>query len=389
MNVLLMTSIPLTPPWDQGDKNLAFGLAQTMRAARFLILTRKGGEQPQERHLTPIPVFSRGNTGLLNKALVIFNLYANRQKIQNRGKVDLIHLLYRPYRLSAWALKALSRAYDAPVIQTIPATRDGRYLGRDLFITDKVVTLSEYGRKKILDLGIPNVITIPPGICIDHWQRVGGETNGYKKMLSMEGRPVVFFPGHFGEGMGADVMLQALPRIAAQIPDVLIVFACRIRSQADLIKERDAQRRLSADKLADNVRFYNTIGDIHPFIGASDLAALPLETMREKIDLPTTLIEFMAAGKAIVLSDLAPMNEILATPEGLDRWAGALVHPGDSQELSECIIGLLKDASARAKMGQRGQEHANTRFDIRITAEQYLNLYTETISERQECTSSA
>jgi glycosyltransferase involved in cell wall biosynthesis len=117
-------------------------------------------------------------------------------------------------------------------------------------------------------------------------------------------------------------------------------------------------------------------------IGASDLVALPLQTMRDKLDIPTTLLESLAAGKPIVISDLSPMNELItgtdshATPS---QEVGLVVPPGDAKALADSAAALLSDPGLRKQMGQQGQVLVQTRFDVHRAANQYAELYREMV----------
>jgi glycosyltransferase involved in cell wall biosynthesis len=116
---------------------------------------------------------------------------------------------------------------------------------------------------------------------------------------------------------------------------------------------------------------------MHRLVGAADLTLLPLETMRDKVDIPTTLLESLAAGKPIVISDLAPMNELFATG-GEDL--GCMVPPGDASALAEATLQLLQDTPLRARLGRCGQTFIQNRHDIRVVARHYADLYREMIS---------
>jgi glycosyltransferase involved in cell wall biosynthesis len=115
-------------------------------------------------------------------------------------------------------------------------------------------------------------------------------------------------------------------------------------------------------------------------IGASDLVVLPLETMHDKLDIPITLLEAMAAGKPAIVSDLAPMNElVVGGGDGPVRGGdvGFAVPPGDAAALAEAMVALLVDGGLRHDMARRGQTLVRDRFDIRQMARRYEELYQE------------
>jgi glycosyltransferase involved in cell wall biosynthesis len=164
------------------------------------------------------------------------------------------------------------------------------------------------------------------------------------------------------------------------VPGLRLLFACRIRSEADRAREAEFRRALECLGLSAMVRLHNTVPDMRPLVGASDVVLLPLETMRDKLDIPTTLLEFLAAGKPIVISDLPPMRELVADPDcqaAPEPGVGLLTPPGNADALAEATTALLADPALCQRMGRQGQALVRERFDIRRVAQQYDALYRE------------
>jgi len=373
MNVFMITSVPVVPPWDQGDKNLAYALTEALPHHRFRILTTYDGPVPAGANLEPEPIYQSRHPSFNQKVRVYWWLLHHPASVNSRAAPDLYHLIYRPYALSSWMCRLLPEFRRRPTLHTVPATADGRPLSHRLFFAHRLVVLSEHGRQALQRLGLANVVHIPPGIAVARWAALRSQTVRWKARLALADHPVLLFPGHYAPGYGADLMLHALPRIVAQVPDVRVIFACRLRSPGDRERERGIQQAVTRMGLAPVVRFYNTVADMRPLIGASDLTVLPLETMRDKVDIPTTLLESLAAGKPVVISDLPPMNELLQGDVGL------ATPPGDAEALAQAIVALLKDAKLREHMGQRGQALVRERFDIHRVARQYERLYQEMV----------
>ncbi len=389
MNIFLITSVPLVPPWDQGDKNLAYALTRELSEHHFRILTTRDGPTPIHANLQPEPIYHTNRPSLGEKARVYWRLLrmSDSQFGHRKPEIDIYHLIHRPYALSSWLCRLLPEFRRRPTMHTVPATADGRPLGRHLFFAHRLVVLSEHGLQALQRLGLTNVVHIPPGIEVARWATLRDQKDHLKAQLGLADRPVLLFPSHYSPGYGADMMLAALPLIAAQVPGVQVIFACRLRSSGDRERERTARQMVTRLGLGEAVRFYNTVADMRPLIGASDLTLLPLETMRDKVDIPTILLESLAAGKPVVISDLPPMNELLESRgAGVQRnremaisEVGLAVPPGDAKALSEAVVALLKDASERERMGRRGQELVRECFDIQQVARQYEKLYQEMI----------
>lgn len=373
MKISLITSVPINPPWDQGDKNLAYTLARVLPEYRFQILTAQGAPQPEGENLVAAPLFGSTQPSLGDKASVYWWFWR-----QNNGNAaDLYHFVYRPYALSSWMARLVPQFRSRPTLHTVPATTAEEPLARHLFFADRVVALSRHGVQHLRNLGVENVEHIPTAIGVQRWASLQGKTAYFKEQLGLKDRPTLLFPGHYGPGYGADVLLQALPLIAQEVPGVQVIFACRPRSPGDAEREKEARQLLQEAGLAHNARFYNVVEEMQLLIGAADLTVLPLETMRDKVDIPTTLLESLAAAKPVVISDLAPMNELME--EG-GASVGRLVPPGDARALAENVVALLLDGEQRASMGRCGHSLMLERYDIKAVAKQYANLYREMTS---------
>jgi glycosyltransferase involved in cell wall biosynthesis len=279
--------------------------------------------------------------------------------------------------LSSRLFKLFPEFHHVPTVHTIPATTAPNQLKRGLFFARRNVVLSQYGYRRLSGLGLGNVTYIPPGIAINEWEISPEQSARYKTQLELTGRPVVLFPGHYGVGMGADVMRQAMPELVRRVPQVIVIFACRHRNDNDKQKELALKDELRQLGLLNSARFYTIHTDMKSLIGASDLVALPLTSQKDKLDIPTTLIECMAMGKPVVIADLPPMNELLKSEDGGSSDVGLAVPPADPQALAQSLINLLQDRGLRQRLGKCGQELVHERFDIVQSAKKYDLLYQE------------
>ena len=371
MKIFMFTSVPVTPPWDQGDKNLAYTLASAIPDIQFKILTDMNSENPNGKNLEAMPVYRSLKPTIAHKARVFEYLP------KAMSGASAVHLIYRPYWLSAWLLQLSPHLRKSPKLHTVPATADGRSLHPSLFFAEKTVAISEFGKSKLLQAGLENVHFIPAGIRADEWIGLSRDIEIYKRHLGLSGHPVVLFPGHYGNGQGADMMLQAIAKLVVLIPEIRFIFACRIRSYHDEEKERLHRQRLREQGLDYSVRFFHRVSDMKKLIGACDLVALPLETMREKIDIPITLLECLAAGKPVVISDIPPMNELIHRSSSGVNCIGQATPPGDVRALVEAIATLIIDDRLRKNMAKAGEALIRECYNIERISFQYRKLYQE------------
>ena len=104
------------------------------------------------------------------------------------------------------------------------------------------------------------------------------------------------------------------------------------------------------------------------YLRSADILLLPntkVSEESERFTSPIKLFEYLAAGKAIIASDLPSIREILGPENAL------FVPPGDARALAEAIQKLANDDTSRAKLAKRSCELA-LRYTWRARAELVL-----------------
>ena len=201
----------------------------------------------------------------------------------------------------------------------------------------------------------------------------------FKHSLGFGPGPLILYTGHFEPGYGIETLVAAMPGLVRQFPQVQFALACRPRAAISHSVERQIRQRLEQMGLIERVKILHTVADMRSLIGASDLVVLPFETQYDKVDIPTTLIEALAAGKPVVITDIAPMNELI-------HLEGARLHPqsvglavpvGDACALADACGEILGSESLRTELGKRGQRLVQSRFDMRQVSLAYEKLYQE------------
>lgn len=119
-------------------------------------------------------------------------------------------------------------------------------------------------------------------------------------------------------------------------------------------EEEHALRALAAQYgVGNRVSFAGTLPNSPNLHHLFDLSVL---TSRSE-GFPNSLVEAMAAGKAVVATDVGGVADAVE-----DGTTGLLVPAGDQRQLSTAIRQLLGDPARRASMGARGRERAREHF---------------------------
>ncbi|MEU0543069.1 glycosyltransferase family 4 protein [Nocardia sp. NPDC005978] len=199
---------------------------------------------------------------------------------------------------------------------------------------------------------IPNGVDVPAfanAPVLDGYPRPGGS---------------VLFLGRFDEPRkGMDVLLGALPELVRRHPEVEVLIVGR--------GDEDRLRR-EAGANASHLRFLGQVTDEEKAsaMRSADVYCAP-NIGGESFGI--VLVEAMAAGTAVVASDLDAFRRVLR-----DGTAGMLVPVGDSDQLAEALDTVLTDADRREELIRTANQVVGE-YDWPVVAEQILRVY-ETVT---------
>ncbi len=164
-----------------------------------------------------------------------------------------------------------------------------------------------------------------------------------------------------------------LIRACALLRDREVSFYCRIVGEGPL--EGELRALIASLDLQGSVELTGPldIADIRKLMAErTQIFALACATERDggKDNLPTVLMEAMAAGLPCVSTRLAGVPEMV-----VDGQTGLLCAERQPEALARHLETLLHDPDLCDKMGKAGQEHANANFSRDVTGEQLLGLF--------------
>ncbi len=246
---------------------------------------------------------------------------------------------------------ALLRELRMPVVTTLhtilrePKAEQRRVMHELVALSTRLVVMTERGRQMLqqiyqappakIDLiphGIPDVGFVDP--------------NDFKDQFGVEGKVVLLTFGLLSPNKGIEHVLNALPHVLAEFPDV--VYIVLGATHPNELREHGEAYRLSLEilakknKLEKNVVFYNRfveLENLKEFIGAADLYITPY--LNEAQITSGTLAYTFGAGKVVVSTPYWHAAELLAEDHGV------LVPFGDAPAIAREVIGLLRDDTRR------------------------------------------
>ncbi|MEI6825837.1 MAG: glycosyltransferase family 4 protein [Desulfuromonadales bacterium] len=163
---------------------------------------------------------------------------------------------------------------------------------------------------------------------------------------------------------GQDVCLKALAKVLKYHSNVTMTFIGEGETRAEL------EKVVIYNKLQENVVFIGHTEKVLEVLQESDIGLLA--SRRE--GMPNSVMEYMAAGLPVVVTDLPGIRELVD-----DEETGFIVPQESDEELANRLIQLIGDADLRAEMGHKGIEKINSeRFLPSTEKENILKLFLET-----------
>ena len=168
-------------------------------------------------------------------------------------------------------------------------------------------------------------------------------------------RPIVGYLGSLFPWCGLDTLVEASPRVAAEVPDVLFLIG---GGQEDLRRHLEAHaQRLGME------RQFRFTGDVPwdraaSFISAFDVAVAPAQFANTRSGIsPQKVYAYLACERPVVGSDIDGLGNVLQ-----EEGAGLSFPAGDAEALARAVVQLLGDPARARAMGQRGRQLVLERY---------------------------
>jgi glycosyltransferase involved in cell wall biosynthesis len=180
--------------------------------------------------------------------------------------------------------------------------------------------------------------------------------------------PLVVYAGHLYAWKGVDILLEAL----ALAPNARGLIVGGHAKEPDLGRLQTLVRQLG---IGDRVTFTGMVepARVPELLRRATVLVLPnpASAISTRFTSPLKLFEYMAAGRAIVASDLPSIREVLH-----DGVEALLVAPGDANALAGAIRRLLDDPALAARLAHAAFDAA-PEYSWERRAERLEALFTE------------
>lgn len=313
------------------------------------------------------PVFSFNPAGIIGP----FYLWLALLKLVKKEKPDIIHCgAVIPFGFYGLFFK---RFFRTPYIlhtlgEEITYFKKSRFkkkiISNLLQNADKVITLSRFIKREVIELGVreENTAIIPLWVDTDRFKP--RDVKYLKEKLHLQDKKIILTVSRLVERKNHETVIKSLPKILEKVPDLVYIIVGigptegklkKLAKEINLDKYIIFTGRLPHNSLAD---YYNV----------SDVFIMPnrvLEETGELEGLGVVFLEANACGKPVIGGRSGGTEDAI-----IDGKTGLLIDKvTDPDEISRAILKLLLDEELCRKMGEDGRERVREHFNWKITAD--------------------
>ena len=323
---------------------------------------------------------------VLDQVAVVNTLSARLDEVVAKERPDILHA-HSPC-LNGLAALRVGRRHSLPVVYECRAfwedaavdhgtCREGglryrltRALETRVFRqADAVTTICEGLRSDILARGIPReqVTVIPNAVDVDLFRRHRQRDPELVRRLGLENKQVLGFIGSFYAYEGLSLLLEAMPQVLAQAPDVRLLLVGGGPRESTLHQQ---ERELGVE---DKIVFTGRVphDQVQQYYDLVDILVYPRLPMRlTELVTPLKPLEAMAQGRMVLASDVGGHKELIS-----DGVNGNLFRAGDPESLVKAILMLLQHPGEWPRIQSAGREFVERERNWPASVARYKAVY--------------
>jgi glycosyltransferase involved in cell wall biosynthesis len=253
---------------------------------------------------------------------------------------------------------------DVFLAERLPPARG---LARCAFeIAGAVTACSEDLHRRALGLGAPSgrTRTVPYGVDVGAFSPQASAAGFRERLGTPDGAALVLAVGRLVEKKGFRDLVAA----AARTPGIHVAIA----GEGDLQPALEAQARAASAP----VRFVGNLdrAEVASALAAADVVAVPsvVDAAGNVDGLPNTLLESLAAGRAVVATRVAGIPDVVE-----DGVNGLLVPERDPASLAAALGRLAREPETRARLGAAARQRAVERLGWDTAARAFEECYAQ------------
>jgi glycosyltransferase involved in cell wall biosynthesis len=198
-----------------------------------------------------------------------------------------------------------------------------------------------------------------------------------RRQLGLTAEPVVMWIGGFYPWHDLELLVESMVHVVRQVPTARLVLVGDGQTRAKLSGQVEA-RGLREAVIMTGAIPYAQVPELLSIADVAVVPAAPVAASRGGTGSPLKLFEYMAAGKAIVATAINQASAILQ-----DGVTGLLVPPRDARQFAGAVLGLLGNASERARLGHNARRVALERYSWEEYTRQLEQIYRSALAQPQ------
>jgi glycosyltransferase involved in cell wall biosynthesis/MoaA/NifB/PqqE/SkfB family radical SAM enzyme len=227
------------------------------------------------------------------------------------------------------------------------------------------------------NLGIAHtaIFEAPVGGDLESFNTKGLDAQRIREQYQLK-EHVVTYMGQLHGAQYASLFLKTVELLVQDRQDVTYFIIGNGSSFLELMREAEDLG------LQEHIIFTGSVphAEIPKFLKVSDVCVAAFEdTPQTRTKSPLKICEYLAAGRAIVASEMGEVGEMLAHGE-----AGVLVRAGDPRALAGGVQKVLNDPELKAKLQVSARQQAENRYNWTTTAQTLLKAYHLGIGEKKK-----
>ena len=234
---------------------------------------------------------------------------------------------------------------------------------------DAVTTICEGLRQDILGRGIPaaKVTVIPNAVDINAFASDAEPDEALRSRLGLNGKTIIGFIGSFYAYEGLPLLLQALPKINSELPDVALLL---VGGGPD---EPQIQQQIIDLELEKSVVCTGRVphSEVQAYYNLVEFFVYPRLPMRlTELVTPLKPLEAMAQGKLVVASDVGGHRELIRDGEN-----GFMFKAGSSSALASTLLRVMGDRGCWQEVRRAGRSYVEQERNWTESVSNYRAVY--------------
>jgi len=210
--------------------------------------------------------------------------------------------------------------------------------------------------------GLPaeRLVVIPNGIDVEIYRNAAPVDP--RQFGIPDGARAITYVGRLDRQKGLDWLLEAAAGWNNRLPEHHLLLV------GDGLERTALKKQAEVLGISSQVHFAGWRADVPNVLAASEMLVLPSRWE----GMPNAVLEAMAAGRAVVASDVQGVRELLGPSAELQT-----VPFGDTEEIVSKVVAIAESKTARATLGQENALRAAGEFSIDRMVRRYQVLYTD------------